>query len=592
MPKKTNIQKLLTEAGMILTNQELADTFDRIANLLEIKGEIIYKTLAYRKAAESLRAFPEEASILYAQNNLTDIPGVGKAIAEKISELLTSGQLGFLLRLEEEVPPSLTDLLHVPDVGPRKVALFWKQAGVTTLPELEAAARSGKLRSLPGMGEKSEARVIDGIEALKRRPKRRLLGNVRPVALDLLEWLRSLPGVEQAETAGSLRRWKSTIGDLDLVAASRSPADVMAAFITLPQVLRVVAHGENKTSVELKDGLNIQLWVQPPERFGTLLQFVSGSKDHNVRLRELAQKKKLSLSEQAITDSEGLEKRYAAEEEVYAALGLPWIPPELREDRGEIQAALAGRLPQLVEDRHIRADLHTHTTWSDGVASVQQMAEAAIQRGRKVLAITDHSGGLAIAQGLTVERLRQQRLEINQVQQRLGDAILLLQGSEVEIRADGSLDYPDEVLAGLDIVIASIHTSLRQERAVITARLLNAMRNPHVDVIGHPSGRLMPNREGADLDWELVLATAKETGVALEIDAHPSRMDLDEVYARRASEMGILLTIDTDAHATDQLDLMEYGVSVARRAWVGPESILNTWETEKMLSFLKNHKAR
>jgi len=592
MPKKTNIQKLLTEAGMILTNQELADTFDRIANLLEIKGEIIYKTLAYRKAAESLRAFPEEASILYAQNNLTDIPGVGKAIAEKISELLTSGQLGFLLRLEEEVPPSLTDLLQVPDVGPRKVALFWKQAGVTTLPELEAAARSGKLRSLPGMGEKSEARVIDGIEALKRRPKRRLLGNVRPVALDLLEWLRSLPGVEQAETAGSLRRWKSTIGDLDLVAASRSPADVMAAFITLPQVLRVVAHGENKTSVELKDGLNIQLWVQPPERFGTLLQFVSGSKDHNVRLRELAQKKKLSLSEQAITDSEGLERRYAAEEEVYAALGLPWIPPELREDRGEIQAALAGRLPQLVEVRHIRADLHTHTTWSDGVASVQQMAEAAIQRGRKVLAITDHSGGLAIAQGLTVERLRQQRLEINQVQQRLGDAILLLQGSEVEIRADGSLDYPDEVLAGLDIVIASIHTSLRQERAVITARLLNAMRNPHVDVIGHPSGRLMPNREGADLDWEQVLATAKETGVALEIDAHPSRMDLDEVYARRASEMGILLTIDTDAHATDQLDLMEYGVSVARRAWVGPESILNTWETEKLLSFLKNHKAR
>ncbi|HEX7393396.1 MAG TPA: DNA polymerase/3'-5' exonuclease PolX [Anaerolineaceae bacterium] len=592
MPEKTNIQKLLTEAGMILTNQELADTFDRIANLLEIKGEIIYKTLAYRKAAESLRAFPEEASILYAQNNLTDIPGVGKAIAEKISELLTSGQLGFLLRLEEEVPPSLTDLLQVPDVGPRKVALFWKQAGVTTLPELEAAARSGKLRSLPGMGEKSEARVIDGIEALKRRPKRRLLGNVRPVALDLLEWLRSLPGVEQAETAGSLRRWKSTIGDLDLVAASRSPADVMAAFITLPQVLRVVAHGENKTSVELKDGLNIQLWVQPPERFGTLLQFVSGSKDHNVRLRELAQKKKLSLSEQAITDSEGLERRYSAEEEVYAALGLPWIPPELREDRGEIQAALAGRLPQLVEVRHIRADLHTHTTWSDGVASVQQMAEAAIQRGRKILAITDHSGGLAIAQGLTVERLRQQRLEINQVQQRLGDAILLLQGSEVEIRADGSLDYPDEVLAGLDIVIASIHTSLRQERAVITARLLNAMRNPHVDVIGHPSGRLMPNREGADLDWEQVLATAKETGVALEIDAHPSRMDLDEVYARRASEMGILLTIDTDAHATDQLDLMEYGVSVARRAWVGPESILNTWETEKMLSFLKNHKAR
>jgi len=591
MPKKTNIQKLLTEAGMILTNQELADTFDRIANLLEIKGEVIYKTLAYRKAADSLRAFPEEASILFAQNRLTDIPGVGKAIAEKLSELLTSGQLGFLLRLEEEVPPSLTDLLQVPDVGPRKAALFWKQAGVTNLPELEAAARAGKLRSLPGMGEKSEARVIDGIEALKRRPKRRLLGNVRPIALDLLEWLRAQPGVEQAEAAGSLRRWKATIGDLDLVVASRAPAVVMAAFTALPQVLRVLGQGENKASVELKDGLNIQLWVQPPERFGTLLQFVTGSKDHNVRLRELAQKKNLSLSEQAITDSEGQERHYATEEEVYAALGLPWIPPELREDRGEIQDALAGCLPQLVEVRHIRADLHTHTTWSDGVASVQQMAEAAIQRGRKVLAITDHSGGLAVAQGLTVERLHQQRAEINQVQQRLGDAILLLQGSEIEIRADGSLDYPDEVLAGLDIVIASLHTSLRQERAVITARLLNAIRNPHVDVIGHPSGRLMPNREGADLDWEQVLATAKETGVALEIDAHPSRMDLDEVYARRAAEMGIPLTIDTDAHAPDQLDLMEYGVSVARRAWVGPDSIINTWKTEKLLSFLKDRSA-
>jgi DNA polymerase (family X) len=576
---------------MILTNQELADTFDRIANLLEIKGEVIYKTLAYRKAADSLRAFPEEASILFAQNRLTDIPGVGKAIAEKLSELLTSGQLGFLLRLEEEVPPSLTDLLQVPDVGPRKAALFWKQAGVTNLPELEAAARAGKLRSLPGMGEKSEARVIDGIEALKRRPKRRLLGNVRPIALDLLEWLRAQPGVEQAEAAGSLRRWKATIGDLDLVAASRAPAVVMAAFTALPQVLRVLGQGENKASVELKDGLNIQLWVQPPERFGTLLQFVTGSKDHNVRLRELAQKKNLSLSEQAITDSEGQERHYATEEEVYAALGLPWIPPELREDRGEIQAALAGCLPQLVEVRHIRADLHTHTTWSDGVASVQQMAEAAIQRGRKVLAITDHSGGLAVAQGLTVERLHQQGAEINQVQQRLGDAILLLQGSEIEIRADGSLDYPDEVLAGLDIVIASLHTSLRQERAVITARLLNAIRNPHVDVIGHPSGRLMPNREGADLDWEQVLATAKETGVALEIDAHPSRMDLDEVYARRAAEMGIPLTIDTDAHAPDQLDLMEYGVSVARRAWVGPDSIINTWKTEKLLSFLKDRSA-
>jgi DNA polymerase (family X) len=472
-------------------------------------------------------------------------------------------------------------------VGPRKAALFWKQAGVTNLAELEEAARSGKLRDLPGMGEKSVGRILEGIESLKRRPTRRLLGNIRPVALRLLDWLRSQPGVEQAEAAGSLRRWRATIGDLDLVAASRSPLELMEAFTARPDVLRVLGHGENKASVELRDGMNIQLWVQPPEKFGTLLQFVSGSKDHNVRLRELAQKKKLSLSEQAITDGEGNEKLYASEEAVYAALGLPWIPPELREDRGEIQAALAGRLPQLIETRHIQADLHVHTTWSDGTASVLLMAEAAIQRRRKVLAITDHSVGLGVAQGLSVERLHAQRLEIKQVQEKLGDAILLLQGSEVEIHADGSLDFPDEVLAELDIVVAALHTSLRQERPVVTARLLNAIRNPHVDIIAHPSGRLMPNREGADLDWEQVLAAAKESGVALEIDAHPSRLDLDEVYARRAAELGIPLTIDTDAHAPDGMDLMEYGVSVARRAWVGPEQVINTWETGKIVDWLK-----
>jgi DNA polymerase (family 10) len=575
---------------MKLTNQELAETFDRLADLLEIKGEVIYKTLAYRKAAESLRNLADDASVLQEQNRLTEIPGVGKAISEKISELLNTGELGLLKRVEEEVPPTLTELLQVPDVGPRKAALFWKQAGVTSLAELEMAAQAGKLRSLPGMGEKSEQRVLEGIKALKRRPTRRLLGNVRPVALRTLEWLRAQPGVEQAEVAGSLRRWRPTIGDLDLVAASRLPEEVMKAFTSRPEVLRVLAQGENKASVELKDGLNIQLWVQPPEKFGTLLQFVTGSKDHNVRLRELVQKKGWSLSEQSITDVDGKERLYANEEAVYAALGLPWITPELREDRGEIQAALAHKLPHLIEVADIQADLHSHSTWSDGTASVQQMAEAAIQRGRKVLAITDHSSGLGVASGLTVERLRQQRAEIRQVQEKLGDKILLLQGSEVEIHADGSLDFPDDVLAELDIVIGAMHSTLRQERSVVTARLLRAIRNPRVHIIAHPSGRLMPNREGADLDWDQVLKAAKESSVVLEIDAHPSRLDLDEVYARRAAEMGILLSIDTDAHAPDQLDLMEYGVSVARRAWVEPERVINTWKTSKILEWLKRNR--
>ena len=569
------------------TNQELAEIFQKIANLLEIKGEVIYKTLAYRRAADSLRANAAEAAALDAQDRLQEIPGVGKAIAEKIHEILTTGKLEFLVRLEQEVPPSLVDLLEVPDVGPKKVAMFWKQANITTLAELESAAREGKLRNLPGMGEKSETRILEGIEALKRRSTRRLLGNVRPVALGWVEWLGSLPGVTRVEAAGSLRRWRATIGDLDLVAACTDPAPVMAAFTSHPNVLRVLGQGENKSSVELKDGLRIQLWIQPPERFGTLLQFVTGSKDHNVRLREMAQKKGWSLSDQAITLADGTENRYADEEAVYTDLGLPWIPPELREDRGEIQAALAGRLPRLIANQDVLTDLHTHSTWSDGSESIQAMAEAAIRRGLKVLAITDHSAGLGVASGLSVERLRQQHLEIRQVQERLGDRLLLLQGSEVEIHADGSLDYTEEVLAELDVVIVSLHSSLRQPRQQITERLVRAMRHPQVDIVGHPSGRLLPNREGADLDWDVILQTAKETGVALEIDAHPSRLDLDEIYARRAVEMGIPIAIDTDAHALDQLELMEYGVSVARRAWIGPDSVINTWPQERLLAWLK-----
>ncbi len=352
-------------------------------------------------------------------------------------------------------------------------------------------------------------------------------------------------------------------------------------------MLRILGQGENKSSVELKDGLRIQLWIQPPERFGTLLQFVTGSKDHNVRLRELAQKKGWSLSDQAITLADGTENLYANEEKIYADLGLQWVPPELREDRGEIQAALAGKLPHLLTVEDVKADLHTHSTWSDGSESILAMAEAAIRCGRKVLAITDHSAGLGVASGLSVERLHQQRKEIQEVQEKLGDRLLLLQGSEVEIHADGSLDYTEEVLAELDVVIVSLHSSLRQPRQQITDRLVRAMRHPQVNIVGHPSGRLLPNREGADLDWDVILQVAKEMGIALEIDAHPSRLDLDEVYARRAAEMGIPIAIDTDAHALDQLELMEYGVSVARRAWIGPETVINTWPQDRLLAWLK-----
>jgi DNA polymerase (family 10) len=569
------------------TNQELADIFTRIADLLEIKGEVIYKILAYRKAADSLTDLGRDVNDIQQEGKLTEIPGVGKAIAEKIDELLTTGKLEFLEKLEAEVPPGLVEVLQVPDLGPKKAALFWKQAGVTNLAELEAAARLGKLRSLPGMGEKSEARILAGIEALARRSDRIPLGKAWPFAQSLLARLRAVPGVQAVEVAGSLRRMRATVGDIDLLAAASDSAAVMQAFTGHPDVIRVEGQGETKASVEFSHHLRAQLWVHPPERFGTALQYATGSKDHNVRLRELALKRGLSLSDQAFLKPDGSELLCATEQEVYATLGLPWIPPELREDRGEVQAALAGELPLLIETGDMHAELHSHSTWSDGTLTIPQMAEAARARGLKTLAITDHSASLGVAGGLSIDELNAQRLEIDLVQAELGDSIRLLQGAEVEIRADGTLDFPDDALARLDIVIAALHSSLRQPRAQVTERLLKAIRNPHVDIIAHPSGRLIPNREGADLDMEAVLAAAVETGVALEINAHPARLDLDDIYARRAWQMGIRLCINTDAHSANDMDMLPFGVATARRGWVQAKDVLNTWQPEQLLEWLR-----
>jgi DNA polymerase (family 10) len=467
------------------------------------------------------------------------------------------------------------------------VALFWKELGITELAELEAAARTGKLRSLAGMGEKSEAKILLGIESLSRRTTRLPLGRAWPFAQELLKLLRGLPGVTAAEAAGSLRRMRQTVGDQDLLAAASDSKPVMEAFVNRPDVSRVLGQGETKSSVEFHHGLRAQLWVHPPERFGTALQYATGSKDHNVRLRELALKQGLSLSEHALLRKDGSEILCATEEEVYATLGLPWIPPELREDRGEVQAAKAGRLPDLITLQDVRAELHTHSTWSDGKLSIESMAEEARKRGLRILAITDHSASLGVAGGLSVEEVRQQRAEIDAAQRKFGDAIRLLQGAEVEIRADGTLDYPDEALAELDIVIASLHSGLRQPREKVTERTLNAIRNPHVDIIGHPTGRMIPDREPADLDMEAVFKAAAESGVALEINAHPSRLDLDDAYARRAADMGIPISLNTDAHAAADLDLLHFGVATARRGWIGPDQVINCWGTERLVDWLR-----
>jgi len=574
-----------------VNNREVAAVFDLIADLLEIKGEQVYKVLAYRRAAQEIGNLGRSLQTLWEADELRTIPGVGEAIASKIDELLRTGKLEFAEKLAAEVPPGLVEVLKVEGVGPRKAARFWKDLGITTLADLEQAARAGKLRGMPGMGARSEERILKGIESLRRRQVGRVsIGRARPVALSLLAEIERMPSVHRVELAGSLRRWRETVGDIDLLVAAEDAAQVIRLFAGLPQVDRVLGQGDTKVSVELQDGLRAQVWVHPPERFGSALQYATGSQAHNVRLRELAQQRGLSLSEHGFKKPGGGEILCDSEEEVYRRLGLPWVPPELREDRGEIQAAQRGQLPELVGLDDLAGELHAHSTWSDGQNSIEEMARAAMSLGLRYLVISDHSQSLGVANGLSIERLRRQAKEIETVQRRIGAGLRLLRGTEVEIRADGALDYPDDVLRQLDVVTASMHTSLRQAPEKVTARLLGAIRNPNVDVIGHPTGRMVEGREPAEVDIEAILREARQTGVALEINAHPARLDLDEANARRAAEMGCLLAINVDAHSPSDFELREYGVGVARRGWVPPGLVVNTWPVDRLEAWLQRWK--
>ncbi len=570
-----------------MKNQEIAQVFETIADLLSVKGEAVYRVLAYRRAAESIRELPQDVVDLWEANELRTIQHVGEAIASKIDELLRTGRLEFYDKLTAELPSGVVDVLKVPDVGPKKAGLFYQALGIDSVAALEEAAVAGKLRELAGMGEKSEAKILDSIQRMKKRQTGRILLDRAAAASELfLGRLRSLDGVLQAESAGSLRRMRETVGDLDLVVAAEDPRAVMAAFIEFPEVDRVRGQGETKASVELEDGLRIQLWVHPAARFGSALQYATGSQAHNVHLRELALAQGLSLSEHGFKKEDGTEILCPEEALVYETLGLPWITPELREDTGELEAALNGELPELLTLDQLQGEVHAHTDWSDGRATMAEMAQAAIKAGLRYLGITDHSQSLGVARGLSPERLLEQRAALDSLQGELGDKIRLLHGTEVEILADGRLDYPDDVLAELDIVIASLHTSLRQPREQITERLLGAIRNPNVDAIGHPTGRLLGSRDPADLDMEAIFAAAGEHGVALEINANPERLDLRDAHARRAVELGCLISINTDAHHPDHLALRRYGVATARRGWVPGEAVINTWSHKQLLTWL------
>jgi DNA polymerase (family 10) len=565
------------------SNAEVAATFNRLADLLAIRGENRFKVVAYRRAAESIAQLGEPLASVRKRDALEAIPGVGEEIAEKIGDLLDTGSFKLLREVESQYPPTLAELLTVPDVGPKRARTLYEQLGIDSLVSLKAAIEAGKLKGLPGFGKDLIARIAAGLEAPDSEERRMRLDRARALAGELIAAMRErVPSLKQMELAGSARRFRETVGDLDLVAAAADPAAVVDAFAALPGVVRVEMRGPNRCRVALASGPSADLRVLPEKHWGSLLHHFTGSKYHNIHLRDLALARGARMSEYGYAVGDEI-VTCATEEEVYAYLGLQYVPPPMREETGEIELAGQNKLPPIVELKNLRGDLHMHTTWSDGTASVREMALAARERGYAYICITDHTHGLGIANGLTPERLRGQRAEIDQVNAELAP-FRVLQGAEVEVRADGSLDFADDVLATLDFVIAAIHTSLRQGRDRLTERALAAIRNPYVDVLAHPTGRLVGGRTGGDFDLEAIYVAAAETGTALEIDGDPARLDLRDTHARAAIAAGCTLSIDSDAHSPAALDNITYGVGTAQRAWVPPDHVLNTLTLKQLLA--------
>ncbi len=574
---------------MSLSNREIADIFERCADMLQIRGDNIHRVLSYRRASETIRGVPRDLRAIASEGGLTGLSYIGKTIAAKIDEMLETGELEFYERLRAEIPEGLVDIMHINGVGPKKAKLFWEQLDITSVDELKIAADAGKLAGLAGMGKKSQQKILDGIEALSRQTGRASIGDALPAAQAILDLLLGLAGAQEGALAGSIRRGRETIGDVDMLIAADDSGPIMDRFVTMENVARVLGHGPTKSSVELLSGLQVDVRVLEKARWGTALNYFTGSQAHNVKMRQIALEHGFSLNEHALspvdenkTIIESAEKVLCdSEDKVYQTLGLQYVPPELREDSGEIEAARAGRLPNLIRREDIVADLHMHSTWSDGKNTIAEMAAACVKRGHKYIVITDHSRSLGIANGLSIERLLAQAEEVRRLNEELGDAIQVLAGVEMDIKADASLDYPDDVLAQLDFVIASLHSGLGQGREQVTKRLLNAIGNPYVKMIGHPSARQFPNREEVDADWDAVLAAAKAQNTILEINANPLRLDLKPELARMAMDMGVLLAINTDAHRVAHLDLMEFGISNARRGWVEARQVVNTWPFER-----------
>jgi DNA polymerase (family 10) len=571
-----------------MKNAEVAKVFQDIADLLELKGENPFKIRAYQRAVFSLEHLPQEVEELVGEGRLREVPGVGEAIAKKITELITTGHLKYYEELKAEFPAGISTLLEVPGIGPKTAMLLSKELDIKSIDELEAAIAEGRVASLPRLGEKTAENIRRHIQALRRKDQRIPIGEALTVMDEIMAGLRGVPGLRNLTPAGSLRRFRETIGDIDLMGTADDAPGAIRAFVSLPQVREVLASGTTKASVVVAGGLQVDFRIVEHDSFGSLLQYFTGSKQHNINLRDRAHRLGLKLSEYGIIDLKtGELEKFTTEAAFYRRQGLQFMPPEIREGQQEIARAGAGTVPDLVELSDIRGDLHVHTDWSDGHDSLEAMAQAAKARGYQYLGISDHSAGRGIAHGLDSERLRCEIQSIKELNQEI-KGIHIFSGMEVDIRADGSLDMPEELLGELDIVTAAVHSGMSQSEARMTERLIRAMESPNVDILAHPTCRLLPAREPVAVDMEAIFQAALRTNTALEINAMPSRLDLKDTHIYRARELGVKLVISTDAHSSGHLDFMRFGIGVARRGWCRAEDILNTLSRAELAAYFKH----
>lgn len=578
--------------GRSLDNQDVARVFADIATLLKLKGESIFKIRAYTRAAEVFEHLPGQVALLARdEDQLKEIPGIGDAIASKTHELVTTGKMEYFEKLRGEFAPGLLDIMTVPEVGPKTAMRAAEDLGVESIEDLEAAIRDGSFATLPRVGEKKAQSILKHLEARFSQADRMPIGKALPIAEQAIVALyEAAPEVRRLTIAGSVRRWRDTAGDIDILGVADDPESVTAAFAALPMVVDILGQGGTKASVIVTGGAQIDLRVSDERHFGALLLYFSGSKQHGISLRARAQKMGLSLNEYGLTDKESGELTpYDTEAGVYEALNLPYIPPEIREDLGEIVVAESGDLPDLVELSQIRGDLHVHSDWSDGRVSMEQMVREAASRGLEYVAMTDHSSGRGIANGLSLERLAAHNEEVVEVEQAVG-GIRVFNGTEVDIRADGTLDYTDEVLAELDIVIASIHSGMSQPSDVMTARIIKAIENSQVTAIGHLTTRFVLDRPPVEADFDAIFRAAAANGTLMEINASPKRMDLKDSHIRQARELGVRFLINTDAHEPGNLDQLRYGVGNARRGWAERRDVLNTLPVAEFERFLATPK--